>query len=97
MDLKAVAICVHIAFTSTAIVAADEAEAGNVIHWPSASWCVFTKTYMPSSTAHFAVCTTLAIQAASIVYAGPAPRCFVQVTGSLSVLNPAACTALINV
>src|SRR5262245_2277255 len=72
-DLKAVAICVHTALTSAAMVAADEAAAGNVIHWPSASWCVFTKTYMPSSTAHCAVCTTFAIHAESIVYAGPAP------------------------
>ena len=67
------AICVHTALTSAATVAAAEADAGNVIHTPSASWCVFTKTNMPSSTAHCAVCVTLPIHAESIVYAGPAP------------------------
>jgi hypothetical protein len=66
-DLKAVAICVHTALTWAVTVVAADALSGKVIHIPSASWWVFTKTYMPASTAHCAVCVTLAIHAESIV------------------------------
>src|SRR4051812_19309044 len=52
---------------------------------------------MPASIAHCAVCLTLFIHAASIVYEGAGPIWLVHVTGSLSVLNPAVCTALIRV
>src|SRR4029077_13206745 len=68
-DWNAVAICVHTAVTSVATLCADEVDDGKLTHppFPSASWCVLTKTYMPASIAHWAVCLTLAIHAESIV------------------------------
>src|SRR5436190_7762027 len=96
--LNALAIWVQTAVTSAATpVAADIC--GKVTHppFPSASWWVLTKTYMPASTAHCAVCFTLFIQAESMVYAGPLPMWFVQVTAIRKVLKPAACTPLISV
>src|SRR6516165_72626 len=68
-DWKAVAIWPHTAVTSAATVCADEVLDGKLIQppFPSASWCVLTKTYMPASTAHCAVCLTLPIQVESIV------------------------------
>ncbi len=63
------AICVQTAVTSAATVWAAAVVAGKVTQppFPSASWCVLTKTYMPASTAHCAVCTTEAIHAALMV------------------------------
>src|SRR6185437_6644662 len=74
-DWNAVAICVQTAVTSVATLCAAEVVDGKLIHppLPSASWWVLTKTYMPASTAHWAVCCTFAIHAESIVYDGPAP------------------------
>ena len=74
-DLKAVAICVHTAVTSAATVCGRRGRRGegDPPPFPSASWWVLTKTNMPASTAHCAVCVTFAIQAESMVYAGPAP------------------------
>src|SRR5579871_6800679 len=68
-DWKAVAICVQTAVTSVATVCAEVLDVGKLTHppFPSASWWVLTKTYMPASIAHWAVCLTFAIQAESIV------------------------------
>src|SRR6185312_201688 len=68
-DWKAVAICVQTAVTSAATLCAAEVVDGELTHppLPSASWWVLTKTYIPASSAHWAVCLTFPIHVESMV------------------------------